>query len=117
MQTGLTIQLHDGDASTEPTVTVTASGGSSGSGPQMALRLKLTILEDAGGSGWRPVHSLEKSFSLGKRGVRRKDEANFEVVWTNWNRVASLDHASPVKILCVVLAKPRSLAPLSPPAG
>ena len=37
---GLTIQLHDGDASTEPTVTVTASGGL-----QMALRLKLTILE------------------------------------------------------------------------
>ena len=110
---GLTVKLHDGEASTEPIVTVTGN-----THLQMSIRLKLTILEErVNEAGWLPVHSLEKSFNLGKRGGgrRRKDggEGNFEVVFTNWNRVASLNDASPVKILCVVFARPCTSAPSS----
>ena len=41
---GLRIQMHEGEASTEPTVTVSGFGGF-GAGRQVAVRMKLTILE------------------------------------------------------------------------
>ena len=60
--------MHQGDASTEPTVSISSERENGLASHQMALRLKLTVLQKASSSsdvfGWQSSQSLEKSLVI-----------------------------------------------------